>query len=224
MPVVLADEPPLASQLDIDGSADEMTARTPQRQQLIDLLEPVITAQDHDLEDLTVTAAGRRSLIRVVVDADGGIDLDAVAGIARAISEVLDAVDDGSIDGGSVGDAIFAGPYVLEVTSPGVDRPLTQARQWRRAVGRLVSVEVAGQLLTGRVVSADEGSVTFDVAGIQQTHPLAALGSGRVQVEFSRPGTADEADDADETDADETDADEIDEPEISSSHDDHEEV
>jgi ribosome maturation factor RimP len=208
MPVVLADEPPLASQLDIDGSADEMTARTPQRQQLIDLLEPVITAQDHDLEDLTVTAAGRRSLIRVVVDADGGIDLDAVAGIARAI---------------------FAGPYVLEVTSPGVDRPLTQARQWRRAVGRLVSVEVAGQLLTGRVVSADEGSVTFDVAGIQQTHPLAALGSGRVQVEFSRPGTADEADDADEidadeTDADETDADEIDEPEISSSHDDHEEV
>ena len=107
------------------------------REHLMEVLAPVVSATGHDLEDLTVTAAGRRSLVRVVVDADGGIDLDAVADISRAISDALDA-EAGDAPGG----AAFAGPYVLEVTSPGVDRPLTEQRHWRRAVGRLVEVGV----------------------------------------------------------------------------------
>ena len=165
-----------------------MTARTPQRQQLIELLGPVITAAGYDLDDLSVTAAGRRSLIRVSVDGDHGIDLDAVADISRAISEVLD---------NDSGGATFAGPYVLEVSSPGVDRPLTQPRHWRRAVGRLVTVSVAEEQLTGRILSADDSTVIIDIAGQQRSLPMAGLGPGRVQVEFSRPGEPEPAEDAD---------------------------
>jgi ribosome maturation factor RimP len=168
-----------------------MTARTPQRQHLIDLLGAVITSQGYDLEDLSVTAAGRRSLIRITVDGDHGIDLDAVADVSRAISEVLDS------DGDS-----FAGPYVLEVSSPGVDRPLTEARHWRRSIGRLVTVQQGAKSLTGRVVAADDTSASLDVGGVTHTFAIADLGTGKIQVEFSRPGQPepDEArfDDSDE--------------------------
>lgn len=186
-----------------------MTARTPQRQQLIELISPVITAAGYDLDDLSVTAAGRRSLIRVSVDGDHGIDLDAVATISRTISEVLD--DD------SGGGASFAGPYVLEVSSPGVDRPLTEMRHWRRAVGRLVTVDVEGRPVTGRIVAAEDSAVVLDVDGVQRSLPMAGLGPGRVQVEFSRPGEPEpddaELDDAELTDAEPDDA-ELDDAEL----------
>ena len=177
-----------------------MTARTPQRQQLIELIGPVITAAGYDLDDLSVTAAGRRSLIRVSVDGDHGIDLDAVATISRTISDVLD-----DESGTGVG---FAGPYVLEVSSPGVDRPLTQPRHWRRAVGRLVTVAVEGQQLTGRILSADDSTVVLDIAGAPRSLPMADLGAGRVQVEFSRPADA-EARDADDADVDDAEVDDV---------------
>jgi ribosome maturation factor RimP len=158
-----------------------MNARTPQRDQLITLLEPVVTSAGYDLEDVSITAAGRRSLIRVLVDGDDGIDLDAVAELARGVSQLLDEETDGG--------PAFAGPYVLEVSSPGVDRPLTEPRHWRRAVGRLVSVTTAdGEAITGRVLSADGDSVTFDLDGSARVLTFASAGPGRVQVEFSRPG------------------------------------
>jgi ribosome maturation factor RimP len=160
-----------------------MTARTPQREQLMELLAPVISAEGYDLEDLSVTAAGRRSLIRVIVDGDEGIDLDAVADISRAVSDLLDQNDDAGPG--------FSGPYVLEVSSPGVDRPLTEARHWRRAAGRLVTTSADGRPLTGRVLDADDQTVTFEVAGQQDVYPLASLAPGRVQLEFSRPGSSD---------------------------------
>jgi ribosome maturation factor RimP len=148
------------------------------RDRLLEVLAPVVAATGHDLEDVTVTSAGRRSLVRVIVDADGGVDLDAVADVSRAVSEALD--DDA--DGG----AAFAGPYVLEVSSPGVDRPLTEQRHWRRAVGRLVQVTVADQPLTGRVVATDDRQVTLDVDGTSREIAWGDLGNGRVQVEFNR--------------------------------------
>jgi ribosome maturation factor RimP len=165
-----------------------MTARTPQRQRLIELLGPVITSQGYDLDDLSVTAAGRRSLIRITVDGDDGIDLDAVAEVSRAISERLDADDDN-----------FAGPYVLEVSSPGVDRPLSEPRHWRRAIGHLVTVSAGQRSITGRVRAADEAAVELEVAGSAETFELADLGAGKIQVEFSRPGQHD----AEDTDEDE---------------------
>jgi len=149
-----------------------MTARS---QQLHDLLDPVVTAAGYELVDLTVTAAGRRSLVRVTVDTDDGIDLDGVAVVSRVISGALDERD-----------AAFAGPYVLEVSSPGVDRPLTEPRHWRRAVGRLVSVPIdGGEPVTGRVLAADQDVLTIEVADAEQSYRWASVGTGRMQVEFS---------------------------------------
>jgi len=151
------------------------------RQRVREVVEPVVTAAGYDLEDVTVTAAGRRSVVRVIVDRDAGIDLDAVADVARVVSEALDAND-------PTGDS----PYTLEVSSPGVDRALTEPRHWRRAVGRLVKAGVRdGADVSGRVVTTDDAGVTFDVAGAERTVPYAALGPGKVQVEFSRAGEDD---------------------------------
>ena len=148
------------------------------RSRVREVVGPVVTAAGYDLEDVTVTAAGRRSVVRVVVDRDGGIDLDAVAEVSRLVSDALDADD-------PTGDA----PYTLEVTSPGVDRPLTEPRHWRRAAGRLVKATVRGEKdVTGRVVGTDDDGVTFDVEGGPRTVPYDVLGPGKVQVEFSRRG------------------------------------
>ena len=152
------------------------------RTSLIDLLEPVVVGAGYDFEDVSVSRAGRRSVVRVVVDADGGIDLDAVAEVSRVVSETLDTAleTDGSLAGA------LAGSYTLEVTSPGVDRPLTQERHWRRAAGRLVEVEADGTPVTGRVVTVGGEGVTLDVHGDERTVPWASLGRGKVQVEFNR--------------------------------------
>lgn len=183
-----------------------MSARSPQRKQLLDLLEPVVAGQGYYLEELSVTAAGRRSLIRITVDGEDGIDLDGVADVSRAISEVLDDDAPGRVE--------FADPYVLEVSSPGVDRPLSEPRHWRRAVGRLVDVSIveftaadtaagsaadtaAGSMaLVGRVVRADEAHLVLEVDGVSRQFGWPQVNIGRVQVEFSRPGdSADEPED-----------------------------
>ena len=156
-------------------------------------IEPVVGGAGYDLEELVVTPAGRRSVVRVVVDRDQGVSLDDVAEVSRAISAVLDQND------GELGRA----PYVLEVTSPGVDRPLTEPRHWRRNTGRLVTVTVepsgATEQVTGRVTEVDDRGVTLAVEpkakpGARKRPPTprqvpwAELGAGRVQVEFARPG------------------------------------
>src|ERR1700728_1766672 len=110
---------------------------------LAGLIEPAVTAAGMDLEAVRMTVAGRRRLLRVVVDSDHGVSLDDAADVSREISAVLDA-------GNVLGDV----PYTLEVSSPGVDRPLTEPRHWRRARGRLVRVEVTGEgPVEGRVVA-----------------------------------------------------------------------
>ena len=159
-------------------------------------IQPVVSAAGYDLEELVVTPAGRRSVVRVVVDRDQGVSLDDVAEVSRAISAVLDDND------GELGRA----PYVLEVTSPGVDRPLTEPRHWRRNVGRLVQVPVgpadAVEQVTARVTAVDDDGVTLAVEAqgkpgarkrppAPRAVPWPQLGAGRVQVEFGRPGPAD---------------------------------
>jgi len=136
----------------------------------------VVHASGLDLESVRVTAAGRRRLLRVVVDSDRGVSLDDAAAVSRELSAVLDEV-------GVMGDF----PYTLEVSSPGVDRPLTQPRHWRRATGRLVKVKVAdGDAVLGRVVSADTEEVVLNVDGDRRRFPYAKLGAGAIQVEFGR--------------------------------------
>ena len=171
--------------------SDPATAR------LAGWIEPVVAAAGYDLEELVVTPAGRRSVVRVVVDRDQGVSLDDIAEVSRAVSEVLDQNDDG----------MGRTPYVLEVTSPGVDRPLTDQRHWRRNTGRLVTVAVgpAGHTaeVTGRITAVDSAGVTLAVEAqgkpgakkrppTPRQVPWGELGSGRVQVEFGRPGPDDD--------------------------------
>jgi ribosome maturation factor RimP len=153
-----------------------MASASAQRERLATVIEPAVAAAGYDLEEIAVSPAGRRKVVRVVVDADGGVSLDDVAEVSRAVSGVLDEHDD----------LLGASPYVLEVTSPGIDRPLSQPRHWRRAVGRLVEVPLAGRTVRARVVGADDAAVELDTGTERSRHPYAELGRGRVQVEFGR--------------------------------------
>jgi ribosome maturation factor RimP len=120
-----------------------------------------------------------------VVDADApeagaapGVTLDRLAEATRAVSRALD-------DAGAMSDD----PYTLEVTSPGVDRPLTAPRHWRRNLGRLVKVTgVDGSRRTGRVLAVGEKSVTLEVGGTELELPYDDVASATVQVEFNRKG------------------------------------
>ena len=163
---------------------------TVSRARLDELLGPVVSATGSDLEDVSVSAAGKRSVVRVVVDRDGGISLDDVADVSKAVSEALDELDEA--EPGALGAS-----YVLEVSSPGVDRPLTAPRHWRRNVGRLVkAVRREGGDLTGRLLAADaedDVGVRLEVSGAEQAVPYAALVRGLVQVEFSRAEADEEA-------------------------------
>lgn len=151
---------------------------TTSRHSLLQLLEPVVSARGLDLEDVQVVPAGKRRLVRIVVDRDGGVSLDDVAGVSTTVSARLEESD-----------AMGGGPYVLEVTSPGVDRPLTAPRHWRRARGRLVSVQLDdGSAVRGRVREADATTLTLDLdddAGSARTLGWESVRDGRVQVEFS---------------------------------------
>jgi ribosome maturation factor RimP len=156
----------------------------PDADRLTRLLEPVVHALDMDLEGIRVTAAGRRRILRVVIDADGGVSLDDIALASRELSLKLDA----AAEMGEV-------PYTLEVSSPGVDRPLTQPRHWRRAVGRLVVAPLTAGDATdqngngavtaeGRIVGSTDAGVTLEHDGVAREFRYAELGPGRVQVEF----------------------------------------
>ncbi|TDC00626.1 ribosome maturation factor RimP [Micromonospora fluostatini] len=192
------------------GEAPRGGDATTRRNRLRTVIEPVVAGAGYDLEDLSVSRAGRRHVVRVIVDADGGINLDAVAEVSRAVSAALD-------DAEAAGGDIVAGEYQLEVSSPGVDRPLTLPRHWRRNVGRLVKVTVrsvaavpgqraeqpAGdRQVTGRVVEADDERVVLETDAGRAEYGHAELGPGRVQVEFSR---LDEIHETDEIDDDEDD-------------------
>ena len=197
------------------GGADTSAAPRPGGRHSADpaelerLLAPIVRAAGMDLESVRVGSAGRRRLLRVIVDADRGVSLDGIALVSREVSARLDAT-------GAMGEA----PYTLEVSSPGVDRPLTLPRHWRRAVGRLVRVPPAGDNgasppappagpagetgraggagrdgqaggagpIEGRVIAAGDSGVILEVDGEQREFGFADLGPGRVQVEFGPPG------------------------------------
>ncbi len=134
-----------------------------------------------DLEAVELTPAGKRRVLRVAVDRDGGVTLDDIAEAAREVSRAIDDTD-------AMGEA----PYTLEVTSRGVDRPLTLPRHWRRNHDRLVKVTTTdGQTLTGRIGESDDDRVTLDVSGSAHTLGFGEVAKALVQVEFNRKGTDD---------------------------------
>src|SRR6266851_2885193 len=159
-------------------------ARPAEPERLTSLLEPVVRSAGLDLESVRISAAGRRWLLRVVVDADNGPGLDEIALVSRSVSAELDA-------SGVMGQAA----YTLEVSSPGVDRPLTEPRHWRRAVGRLVYAPLsrpasdrrAGQSRGGGSGRGDARN-RWRAARVRLSGPGTRPGTGGIQQGGGRGG------------------------------------
>jgi ribosome maturation factor RimP len=150
-------------------------------------LTPVVAAEGFDLEAVEVQPAGRRRLIRVLVDREGGVTLDHIAALTSILSVELDATD-----------AMGEQPYVLEVSSPGVGRSLSLPRHWRRNSTRLVRLKTTdGDEIVGRIMASDDETVTLEPAGGRpgdqpqgltetKTFSFAQISEAHVQVEFRR--------------------------------------
>ena len=148
--------------------------------QLTALLEAVVTGTGLVLEDVVVSTVGRRRLVRVVVDLPdheiGAVDLDRVAAVSREVGDVLDTSD-----------ALGQAAYALEVTTPGVDRPLTVRRHWLRARTRLVRVEGDGaEPVTGRLVEVTEAGPVLLVGEVRTALAWDRVRRGVVEVEFRK--------------------------------------
>lgn len=142
------------------------------------VLAAPVEALGLDLEAVDLSKAGKRSVLRVAVDKDGGVDMDDIAEATKAVSDVLDDSD-----------LMGNGAFTLEVSSPGVDRPLTLPRHWRRNQTRLVRVDlVEGDPVTGRIVASDESEATLDVGGTEQVIAYGEVSRAKIQIEFKREG------------------------------------
>jgi len=150
---------------------------------LHEILAPVVTRSGLYLEDVEVSGPARKRLVRVTVDlpdGPGGVGSDQLGEVSKVVSEALDDVDDA-----------LEGAYLLEVSTPGVSRPLTEARHFRRAEGRLVSIEGAEGSVTGRVVAVDPDTVYLSEepakgAPLRHAVPLSGITQGRIEVELRR--------------------------------------
>ncbi|HVV30902.1 MAG TPA: ribosome maturation factor RimP [Mycobacteriales bacterium] len=156
---------------------------------LADLVGAPLAAAGFDVEDVTVRRAGNRSVVVVAVDRDGGVDLDAVADASRVASAALDA-SEASLP------AALRAAYTLEVTSRGVDAPLTQPRHWRRAAGRLVQVRRRGAAaITGRIRGSDDDGADLQVSERGRVTAVRVrydeVVHAVVQLEFRRSADAD---------------------------------
>ncbi|MGW0770407.1 ribosome maturation factor RimP [Streptomyces sp. NPDC002671] len=155
---------------------------TTQSERLRELLEPLVTSQGLDLEEIAVELVGRKRVLRVVVDSDTGADLDQIADVSRALSAKLDETN-----------AMGEDAYDLEVGTPGAERLLTEHRHYVRAVDRLVKFQLTeGGELVARILTVDDEGLELEVPGVKgrkaTTRRLAfpEIAKARVQVEFNR--------------------------------------
>lgn len=155
---------------------------TTQSEKLRGLVEPLVSAEQLDLEEIEMSRAGRRRVLRIIVDSEEGVELDACADLSRAISAKLDETD-----------AMGEEEYVLEVSSPGADRPLTEHRHYVRATGRLARLTLnEGGELVARILAVDEEGLDLEVPGVKGRKPTSRriafdeIAKARVELEFNR--------------------------------------
>lgn len=154
------------------GSTPDITDR------LAEVLSAPLSALGLDLEAVDLSKAGKRSVLRVAVDKDGGVNMDDIAEATKAVSDLLDESD-----------VMGNNAFTLEVTSPGVDRPLTLPRHWRRNETRLVKVNLAeGDPVEGRIIGSDDQGVTLDVSDVEVRISYADISKAKIQIEFKREG------------------------------------
>ncbi len=155
---------------------------TTQSDRLRGLLEPLVAAKGLDLEEIELSKAGKRRMLRIIVDSDEGVELDACAELSREVSDELDESD-----------VMGEDEYVLEVSSPGADRPLSEHRHYVRATGRLVKFQLAeGGELIARILDVDDEGMNLEVPGVKGRKATARriaftdIAKARVEIEFSR--------------------------------------
>jgi len=144
---------------------------------LTELLNPAVTRAGFILEDVTVTPVGKRRLVSVVVDCENrNPSLDEVTVVSKEVSSILDSYS-------LMGDM----PFTLEVTTPGVDRPLTELRHWRKNVGRLVKITpVTGEKYAARIIAVNPRDVVLESQGKEINVPFADITRAQIEVEFNR--------------------------------------
>ena len=149
------------------------------RSRIAEVLTEPLAATGLDVEAIDLTPAGKRRLLRVAVDKDGGVTLDDIAEATKEVSRVLDGPEGSDVMGEQ--------PYTLEVTSPGTDRPLTHPRHWRRNQGRLVKATLAdGRAVTGRITDSDDTRAVLDVDGNRDEVAFVDVKKAKIQIEFNR--------------------------------------
>ncbi|MBM3698850.1 MAG: ribosome maturation factor RimP [Actinobacteria bacterium] len=137
-------------------------------------ITPALSNLGFYLEDVVITTAGRRSMITVIVDGDTHLSLDQVTQVTKAIGEIIENIQ-------SLGQT----PFTLEVTSPGIDRPLTKPRHWRKNINRLVKVVLFdGKEIKGRVRDSTQISATID----EQAINLSDIKRATLEIEFKQVG------------------------------------
>lgn len=144
------------------------------KEEISAVITPALTSLGFYLEDLNITSAGKRSLLTVIVDADRHLSLDEVTVATKAISEIVENIP-----------ALGSTPFTLEVTSPGIDRPLTKPRHWRKNINRLVKIVLLdGSQITGRIKQAGESAATIDESVINYLDIKRA----NLEIEFKQVG------------------------------------
>lgn len=141
------------------------------RERIAEAITPTIEASQAFLEDVMLVRAGKKSLLTVIVDGETGLNLDQVTEISRNVSEIVEALPE-----------MGSTPFTLEVTSPGIDRPLTVPRHWRKNQGRLIKVTMLdGSVIEGRIGESTENDVQIDEAPVI----FADIKKAIVQIEFN---------------------------------------
>jgi len=159
------------------GRADEGRLR--------ELAAEVAGGAGFDLEDLVVVAAGRRRLVRIVIDSDHGVPMDAAAKVSHQLAALLDE---------QPSDPMGEAPYTLEVTSPGIGRLLTEERHFRRSRGRLIAITRTDESeLVGRIRRVDAEQLELLINLKSVFVPLAEIARAKVEVEFNGIPKADAA-------------------------------
>jgi len=141
-----------------------------QKEKIAAALAPIIEASGNFLEDLTITSAGKHRILTVVVDSEKHLTLDEVTAVTKSLSEVVENLSE-------IGDL----PFTLEVTSPGVDRPLTLPRHWRKNLGRLINITLNDESkVNGRIGESTDSDVQIDESKIN----FADIKKATIEIEF----------------------------------------
>jgi len=150
------------------------------KDQVSELITPALQQAGYFLEDVNIVSPGQHRIVTVIVDGESGLNLDQVTVASKLVSELLDA-------------ATFMGetPFTLEVTSPGIDRPLTLPRHFAKNVDRLLKVtKTDGITVTGRILSNTESDVTLSVTEKKDVKEvvvaLSDIKRATVEIEFNR--------------------------------------